>query len=71
MPPRIKAGEFDGDLSEFLKHYKYQPNLTATLDAVKGVRFTQELVNEIVLWKVNRFVQLNGICCGGSKKSRS
>src|SRR5579863_6610921 len=59
MPPPMKAGEFDGDLSEFLNQYKYQPRLTARLDSLDGVGFTQDLVNEIVLWKVNRFVELD------------
>jgi hypothetical protein len=59
MQPTIKASEFDGDLSEFLKQYGYQAHLTPKLDALHQVQFTQELVNEIVLWKVNRFVELN------------
>ena len=39
--------------------YKYQPNLTPKLDDLEGVKITPELVNEIVLWKVNRYVSLD------------
>jgi hypothetical protein len=54
-----RATEFDGDLNQFLCKYKYQPDLTAKLDALETLRFTQALINEIVLWKINRFVQLD------------
>lgn len=54
-----KAAEFDGDLNRFLHNYRYQPDLTAKLDALEPLRFTQALINEIVLWKIDRFVQLN------------
>jgi hypothetical protein len=59
MASPIKASEFDGDLAGFLNKYKFQPVLTPRLDCLEGIEFTQELVNEIVLWKVNRFVSLN------------
>jgi hypothetical protein len=59
MANPIKASEFPGDLSGFLKEYHYQPKLTQRLDNLAGLRFTQELVNEIVLWKVNRFVDVD------------
>jgi thermostable 8-oxoguanine DNA glycosylase len=35
--------------------YDYQSDLTETLDAYKN-DFTQAIINEIVLWKVNRYV---------------
>jgi hypothetical protein len=54
-----RATEFDGNLNQFLCKYKYQPDLTAKLDALETLRFTQALINEIVLWKINRFVQLD------------
>jgi thermostable 8-oxoguanine DNA glycosylase len=60
VPVPIKASEFDGDLSEFLVKYKYQPNLTKRLDDSADVNLTEELLNEIVLWKVNRYVSLDG-----------
>jgi len=59
MPKTTKATEFDGDLDEFLHEYKYQPNLTARLDTLEMLQFTQGLVNEIVLWKLDRFVQFS------------
>jgi hypothetical protein len=61
MPPPIRASEFEGDLSEFLCRYKYQPELTGRLDRVGDLDFTQELINEIVLWKVNRYAFLKQI----------
>jgi thermostable 8-oxoguanine DNA glycosylase len=60
MPRTITANDFDGDLSKFLHGYKYQPKLTRKLDALEGVSFTPDLLNEIVLWKVNRYVSLEG-----------
>ena len=51
MPP-IKATEFDGDFSEFLRQYKYQPMLTRKLDGLGDGSLTPELVNEIVLFRV-------------------
>jgi len=60
MPPPVKASEFAGDLSDFLSQYKYQPKLTKKLDDLAGVNLTPELLNEIVLWKVNRYVSLDG-----------
>jgi hypothetical protein len=53
-----RAAEFDGDLNRFLYKYKYQPDLTAKLDALETLQFTQALINEIVLWKSNKFAQL-------------
>ena len=38
--------------------YKYQPELTERLDAHEG-EFTEKTLLEIVLWKVNRYPQLN------------
>jgi hypothetical protein len=59
MPP-IKATEFDGDFSEFLHQYKYQPMLTRKLDGLGDGSLTPELINEIVLWKVDRYVSVDG-----------
>jgi hypothetical protein len=59
-PAPLKAGEFIGDLSEFLNQYEYQPKLTRKLDDLEDVSvMTPDLLNEIVLWKVNRYVSLN------------
>ena len=38
--------------------YKYQPELTPKLDEL-DVDFDQNVINEIVLWKVNRYVSLD------------
>lgn len=38
--------------------YKFQPELTLKLDKTKS-DFNQELINEIVLWKTNRYSELN------------
>jgi thermostable 8-oxoguanine DNA glycosylase len=59
MPPLIRASDFDGDLREFLVKYMYQPKLTPKLDDLENVHLTPELLNEIVLWKVNRYVSLD------------
>ncbi|MGA8367896.1 MAG: hypothetical protein WB716_11325 [Candidatus Acidiferrales bacterium] len=54
-----RATEFDGDLTQFLHKYKYQPDLTAKLDALETLQFTQALINEIVLWKNNKLAQFS------------
>lgn len=38
--------------------YKYQPELTPKLDRLGDIDFNQAVINEIVLWKVNRYAQL-------------
>ncbi|GEO03961.1 hypothetical protein AAE02nite_16250 [Adhaeribacter aerolatus] len=48
--------------SDFIKKYslptfKYQEKLTNKLDKLKG-DFDQNIVNEIVLWKVNRYAEI-------------
>src|SRR5229473_2765897 len=53
----MKACDFDGDLGSFMEKYDYQPKLTSRLDNADD-DFTQERINEIVLWKVNRFAEL-------------
>lgn len=39
--------------------YKYQPRLTAKLSNAPSRLADQELINEIVLWKVNRYAELD------------
>ncbi len=53
------AAKWKGALSDFLGSYKYQPKLTAKLDSLGKDPFDQQAVNEIVLWKVNRFADLS------------
>lgn len=55
----MKASDFPGDLNSFLSHYKYQPELTARLDGLDVAFLDQSLINDIVLWKVNRYVKVN------------
>lgn len=54
----IRAETWEGDLVEFLNSYRYQPDLTRKLDALCSASFDQETINEIVLWKVNRYAPL-------------
>jgi hypothetical protein len=44
-----------GSLSKYLKQYTHLPDLTARLDNLPDEPFSQATVNEIVLWKVNRY----------------
>ena len=47
-----------GEIDTSLKDYKYQPKLPEKLEGLFE-DFTQETINEIVLWKVNRYSELN------------
>lgn len=63
-----KITDRSDDLSEFLKGYQYQPKLTKYLDGLDAQPFGQGIVNEIVLWKVNRYARLGSArstkqCC--------
>lgn len=40
------------------QNYNFQPKLTKKLDDISS-DFNQEIINEIVLWKVNRFVEID------------
>ena len=44
-------------IATFKEDYVYQKDLTEKLDKLKE-SFTQETINEIVLWKVNRYVKM-------------
>jgi thermostable 8-oxoguanine DNA glycosylase len=54
----VRAGDFKGNLGDFLREYNYQSDLTKKLDDLADLTLTPELINKIVLWKVNRFVWL-------------
>ncbi len=54
-----RAEEWEGALPEFLKDYRYQRELTVQLDALGSQPFAQDVINEIVLWKVNRYAKLS------------
>jgi hypothetical protein len=47
-----------GSLSKYLRGYTHLPILTAHLDNLPKQPFSQGTVNEIVLWKVNRYATL-------------
>ena len=40
------------------KKYNFQPKLTQKLDSLSS-DFNQEIINQIVLWKVNRYVEID------------
>jgi hypothetical protein len=48
----------DFELKKEYFNYNYQPNLTTKLDSYTDL-FSQETINEIVLWKVNRYASLS------------
>ena len=58
MPSPLKAVKCRADLSGYLRRYKQQPELTPRLDGLGQTKFTQATINEIVLWKVNRYAFL-------------
>jgi thermostable 8-oxoguanine DNA glycosylase len=55
----MKVIDFTGDLNQFLKEYNYQPAVTERLDDLGNAPLNQEILNEIVLWKVIRYVFLD------------
>lgn len=54
----MKAIQYPDELSSFLIHYKYIPALTKKLDNLQNKILDQGIINEIVLWKVNRYVEI-------------
>ena len=42
-----------------MKEYDYQPKLTKKLDALNSDDFNREALYEIILWKLNRFPQID------------
>ena len=57
--PITRATEYRGELGEFLSKYHYQPDLTQRLDKIRSTPLSQHLINEIVLWKANRYVAMS------------
>ena len=45
--------------SSLLDEYKYQPNLTKKLDGISSDKIDRQLIYEMVLWKINRFPEIN------------
>jgi hypothetical protein len=74
-----RAEDWEGSLSDLIQGYRYQPKLTKRLDALGPALFTQEVINDIVLWKVNRYVNpipaaltgLNGVAGFQPKSHRN
>jgi hypothetical protein len=64
-----RARDSKRSLGELMADYKFQPALTSVLDAIGNRPFDQSLINEMVLWKLDRYapieedllVQLNQI----------
>ncbi len=54
----MMAKDFNGNLKDLLREYHYQRQLTDKLDTLHDVALTQDVINEIVLWKLNRYVSL-------------
>lgn len=46
------------DIANFDEPYEYQKDLTAELDKLNA-DFNQDVINEIVLWKVNRYTKVS------------
>jgi thermostable 8-oxoguanine DNA glycosylase len=61
----MKAIDYQEDLNDFMSSYSYQTELTKKLDDLGSVPFDQEIINEIVLWKVNRYVSLPKVLLEG------
>lgn len=59
-PLSVKRAEECEDLADCLKGYRHQPDLTAHLDGLGSSQpLAQDVINEIVLWKVNRYAKLS------------
>ena len=54
----LRAIDYKDNLAEFLNQYNYQPGLTPKLDNLGGKPLNQKLINEITLWKVNRYFSI-------------
>jgi thermostable 8-oxoguanine DNA glycosylase len=59
---KLKTIDNSGDLhtAELLDNFEYQKFLTIKLDNFEGP-FDQSVINEILLWKVNRYAQLDRV----------
>lgn len=57
----IKMGNANFQLKEEDKNFDYQKSLTEKLDNISE-DFNQQIINEIILWKVNRYAKLEEKC---------
>jgi hypothetical protein len=55
----MKAIDYKNNLNGFLDSYKYQHALTTKLNDLSDTNFDQPLINEIMLWKINRYASLD------------
>ncbi|MDJ1505246.1 hypothetical protein [Xanthocytophaga agilis] len=56
-PITIYASEFSLSAQDY--EFTYQKELTRKLDSIGDDFFNQQLINEIILWKVNRYALLS------------
>jgi thermostable 8-oxoguanine DNA glycosylase len=54
-----RANKYNGNLAGLIEEYQYQQELTGRLDSLSSEPFAQDVINEIVLWKVNRYARLS------------
>ena len=54
----MRAINYKDELNSFLNNYNYLPSLTEKLDSVQNKKFNQVLINEIILWKVDKYVEI-------------
>lgn len=66
----IKAADHPGNWKKYLDDYQVYPELTQQLDTFTA-RFDQATINEIVLWKVARYVELSPELLGQLDKLRA
>lgn len=52
------SGVWGDDPRQLLESYRFQPELTAKLDALKADDVDEQTLLEIVLWKLNRYPRL-------------
>lgn len=63
MSTNIKKAtkENSESIKKRMTNYYYQPELTDKLDKLKGIKIDEKLLLEIVLWKINRYPDVNKI----------
>mgnify|MGYP006309203387 CR=1 FL=1 len=59
----IQKIDSNQDEKRWIEKYQYQKELTARLDNLENTTFTQEIINEIALWKVNRYSSTSRDLC--------
>lgn len=54
-----RAKDWEGSLGQLIAGYQYQREVTECLDALGPQPFTHDVIKDIVLWKLNRYVKLS------------